>query len=145
MDLVLRCKLLIIVKAYFLLIFEGFKHPFKAFKSFYFNIRSKLTNIKDQETWAQFFNPFRIIAKLIISPLQSLVFLGHLISIGLTTDRFINAPPPLVAGVCAISEGLQDLSFLTGESDDHQHVHNEHSHHAEDDGHDHGNLLKLPL
>ena len=132
-------------KSIFLAIFEGFKHPFKAFKSFYFNIRSKLTDIKEQETWAQFFNPFRIIAKLIISPLQSLVFLGHLISIGLTTDRFMNVPPPLVAGVCAISEGLQDLSFLTGESDDQQHVHNEHSHHAEDDGHDHGNLLQLPL
>ncbi|TLY48602.1 MAG: hypothetical protein E6K54_00965 [Gammaproteobacteria bacterium] len=132
-------------KSIFLAIFKGFRHPFEAVKSFYFNIRSKLITIKQQETWAQFFNPFRILAKLIISPLQSLVFLGHLISIGLTTDRFMNVPPPLVAGVCAISEGLQDLSFLTAESDDHQHVHNEHPHHAEDDGHDHGNLLQLPL
>ena len=127
-------------KSIFLDIFKGFKHPFEAVKLFCFNIRSKLIFIKQQETWAQFFNPFRILAKLIISPLQSLVFLGHLISIGLTTDRFMNVPPPLVAGVCAISEGLQDLSFLTGESDDHQH-----SPHADDDGHDHGNLLQLPL
>lgn len=132
-------------KSIFLAIFNGFKHPFEAVKSFYTNIRIKLINIKQQETWTQFFNPFRILAELIISPLQSVVFLGHLLSIGLTTDRFMNVPPPLVAGVCAISEGLQDLSFLTGESDDHQHDHNEHSDHAEDDGHDHGNLLQLPL
>lgn len=132
-------------KSIFLAIFNGFKHPFEAVKSFYTNIQIKLINIKQQETRAQFFNPFCILAKLIISPLQSVVFLGHLLSIGLTTDRFMNVPPPLVAGVCAISEGLQDLSFLTGESDVHQHDHNEHSDHAEDDGHDHGNLLQLPL
>ncbi len=72
-----------------------------------------------------------------ISPLQSLVFIGHLISIGLTSDRFLNFPPLLVAGVGALSEGLQDLSFLTSEDDHHGH--------ENDDGHDHGNLLRLPL
>ena len=64
-----------------------------------------------------------------------------MISIGFTTDRFLNVPPPLVAGVCAVSEGLQDLSFLTTEDDHH---HTQQDHEGEDD-HDHGNLLQLPL
>lgn len=128
-------------KSIFIAIFEGIKHPIKAFKSFYSNILSNLKKVKREETWVQFFNPFRILAKLIISPLQSLVFIGHLISIGFTTDRFLNVPPPLVAGVCAVSEGLQDLSFLTTEDDHH---HTQQDHEGEDD-HDHGNLLQLPL
>ena len=123
-------------------IFEIIKHPIKAIKNFCANIETKLDNLKEKESWGQFFNPFRILAKLIISPLQSLVFIGHLISIGLTTDRFMNVPPPLVAGVCAIAEGLQDLSFLTTENDDN---HAQNNDHGEDDGHDHGNLLQLPL
>lgn len=131
-------------KSIFLAIFKGLKHPIKTLKSFYFDIINELKSIKQKETWIQFFNPLRILAKLIISPLQSLVFIGHLISIGLGTDRFRDVPPAVVAGVCAISEGLQDLSFLTGDSDCH-HDHNGHPHHEEDDGHDHGNLLQLPL
>lgn len=127
-------------KDIFQAIFDIIKHPIKAIKNFCVNIETKLNNLKEKESWGQFFNPFRILAKLIISPLQSLVFIGHLISIGLTTDRFMNVPPPLVAGVCAIAEGLQDLSFLTTE-DGHNHAQHDH----EDDGHDHGNLLQLPL
>lgn len=124
-------------KNIFIAIFEGIKHPIKAIKTFCSRIETKLDKVKQNESWGQFFNPFRILAKLIISPLQSLVFIGHLISIGLTTDRFMNVPPPLVAGVCAASEGLQDLSFLTAEED--------HNHDHAEDGHDHGNLLQLPL
>ena len=123
-------------KDIFTAIFKSIKHPIEAIKNFCFSIETKLDKLKENESWGQFFNPFRILAKLIISPLQSLVFIGHLISIGLTTDRFLNVPPPLVAGVCAASEGLQDLSFLTTE-DNHAH--------EDDDGHDHGNLLQLPL
>jgi hypothetical protein len=121
-------------KGIFLAIFEVIKHPIKAIKNFCSNVETKLDKLKEKESWGQFFNPFRILAKLVISPLQSLVFIGHLISIGLTTDRFFNVPPPLVAGLCATSEGLQDLSFITKEND-----------HEDDDSHDHGNLLQLPL
>ncbi|RDH39986.1 MAG: hypothetical protein CFE62_006190 [Candidatus Aquirickettsiella gammari] len=117
-------------KGMFVAIFRVIQNPVEKFKSF---IKTKLASVKD-ESWGQFFNPFRLIAKLVILPLQALVFIGHLISIGLTTDRFFSVPPSLVAIFCAISEGLQDLSFFTTEEDDHSH-----------DDHDHGNLLQLPL
>jgi hypothetical protein len=120
-------------KGMFVTFFGFIKHPMKKSRDF---IKEKLKGVED-ESWGQFFNPFRIMAKLIISPLQAFVFIGHLISIGLTADRFLSFPPPLVAGVCAVSEGLQDLSFFTTEEDDHNH--------EGDDGHDHGNLLQLPL
>lgn len=134
-------------KGIFLAIFEVIKHPIKTSKSFFSKIVNRLKKVKRQESWGQFFNPFRILAKLVISPLQSLVFIGHLISIGLTTDRFLNFSPPLVAGVCAASEGLQDLSFFTSKVDHHHgDEHGQHEHqHEEDDGHDHKNLLQLPL
>ncbi|MFM2321924.1 MAG: hypothetical protein RLZZ225_77 [Pseudomonadota bacterium] len=124
-------------KSLFIAAFEAIKHPMQKSKSFFSKIKKELGKVKRNESWGQFFNPFRIIAKLIISPLQAFVFIGHLISIGLTADRFLNFPPPLVAGVCAASEGLQDLSFFTTEEDEHNH--------EEDDGHEHGNLLQLPL
>lgn len=124
-------------KSLFIAVFETMKHPIQKSKSYFSKIKTKLGQVKCNESWGQFFNPFRIMAKLIISPLQAFVFIGHLISIGLTADRFLNFPPPLVAGVCAISEGLQDLSFFTTEEDNHSH--------EPDDGHDHGNLLQLPL
>jgi hypothetical protein len=135
-------------KSIFIAIFEGIKHPIKACRSFCSKIKKELIKVKEKESWGQFFNPFRILAKLVISPLQTLVFIGHLISIGLTTDRFLNVPPPLVATLCAIAEGGSDLSFVT-KKDDHNHEEGEHNHgkhdHEEDDGHDHGNLLQLPL
>lgn len=126
-------------KSMFQPIFEVVKHPIKGIKTFCSSIEIKLDEVKQEESWGQFFNPFRILAKLIITPLQSLIFIGHLISIGLTTDRFFNVPPIVVAGGCAGSELLQDLCFFTTE-DDHNHPHDH-----EDDGHDHGNLLQLPL
>jgi hypothetical protein len=127
-------------------IVEAIKHPMQKSKAFFFNIKEDLSKVKTQESWGQFFNPFRILSKLIISPLQSLFFIGHLISIGLTTDRFFNVPPVLVASVCASSEGLQDLSFLTTEDGHcHDHNHNDGHDHNQHDGHDHGNLLQLSL
>lgn len=113
------------------------KQPVQKTRLFFLTIKSELKHIKSQETWGQFFNPFRIIAKCLKAPLQSAIFIGHLISIGLTTDRFLDVPPPLVATVCAVSEGLQDLSFITEDSGNDS-AHNDHDH-------DHGNLLQLPL
>lgn len=122
-------------KSIFQAIFEIIKHPINAIKNFCSNIEKELDKLKEKESWGQFFNPFRILAKLVITPLQSLVFIAHLISIGLTTDRFLNVPPEITASVCALAEGASDLSFVTK---------NDHSH-QDDDGHDHGNLLQLPL
>lgn len=124
-------------------IYEIIKHPLKTIKNFS-NIKMALYNLKEKrnESWGQLFNPFRILAMFIILPLQFLVFIGHLISVGLTTDRMNNVPPALVAGICATSEGLQDLSFFTKEDD---HNHNHEQDHDAHDGHDHGNLLQLPL
>lgn len=116
-------------KNIFLAVFEVIRHPIKGIKNFCSNIEAKLDKLKKAESWGQFFNPFRILAKLIISPLQSLVFIGHLISIGFTADRFLNFSPPLVAAAVAVSEGASDLSYLTKDGHDH----------------DHGNLLQLPL
>jgi|GEM_PF-2102787 hypothetical protein len=128
-------------KGIFQSIFEIIKHPIKTIKNFCSNIKTELNKLKEKESWGQFFNPFRILAKLVITPLQSLVFIGHLISIGLTTDRFLNVPPQITATLCAFAEGASDLSFVTKKNDHSDHCHS----HEEDDGHDHGNLLQLPL
>jgi hypothetical protein len=122
-------------KNIFLALFEAIRHPIKGIKNFCSNIETKLDKLKKKESWGQFFNPFRILARLVISPLQTLVFLGHLISIGFTADRFLNFSPPLVASAVSVSEGLSDISFFT------IHRHDDNNGHD----HDHGNLLQLPL
>lgn len=124
-------------KKIFFSMVERAKHPLKTIISSCVNIKNNLKKTKQEETWIQFLNPFRILAQLIISPIQSFIFVGHLISVGLTTDRFFNVPPLLVAGVCTVSEGLQDFSFLTTQDEDH-------TDQMKDD-HDHQNLLQLPL
>lgn len=64
------------------------------------------------ETLAQLMNPFRIIHKLTFTPLLILLFLGHLISIGLTADRMPGVPAIVSALAGMISEGFEDLHYF---------------------------------
>ncbi|MFC3909759.1 hypothetical protein ACFORL_11825 [Legionella dresdenensis] len=73
----------------------------------------------------QLLNPFRIILKLTITPLRILLFLGHLISIGVTADRVPGISQVASALLGIISEGFEDLHYFFG------HMHDEHKHTAE--------------
>jgi hypothetical protein len=67
---------------------------------------------RSTETWAQIFNPFRFLLKLTFTPLLILFFLGHLISIGLTSDRMPGIPAIVSALLGMLSELFEDFHYF---------------------------------
>ena len=89
------------------------------------------------ETTMQLWNPFRLLHKLTFTPLLMLLFLGHLVSIGLTADRMPGVPAIISALFGMISEGFEDFHYFfdidkllnnhSGNDGGHAHHHHEHS------------------
>ncbi len=89
-------------------------------------LKNNFRDLRKKESFGQLINPFRITIKLINIPFKVLIFFGHVISMGITTDRLRGVPPLLVAFGCAIPEALQDASFFVEEGHDlasHDHDH----------------------
>ncbi|MFA5958953.1 MAG: hypothetical protein WC785_00370 [Tatlockia sp.] len=72
----------------------------------------------------QLLNPFRLLLKVTIVPIRLVLFVFHLISIGVTADRVPGVPSPLTALIGIICEGFEDLHYFLGDllhSDKHGH------------------------
>lgn len=80
-------------------------------------------HLRNTENILQMLNPFRLILKLTITPLRVLLFLGHLISIGVTADRMRGVPEVVAALIAIISEGFEDAHYFVGHDHEHQHEH----------------------
>nr|HAT8714192.1 hypothetical protein [Legionella jordanis] len=85
-------------------------------------------NIRAKENWFQIFNPVRILIKLTYTPLRILFFLGHLVSIGVTSDRVPGVNEILSALLGIISEGFEDFHYFFEHSHSHEHHHHDHQH-----------------
>ncbi len=68
--------------------------------------------VQNNENWLQIINPFRLLLKLTITPLRLLMFLGHLISIGVTSDRVPGVSQRLSALLGIICEGFEDATYF---------------------------------
>lgn len=97
------------------------------------------TFIPSRENWAQWLNPFRLILKLTYTPLRIVFFLGHLVSIGVTSDRLPGLDEILSALIGIVAEFFEDwhyfFSFGHAHRDDIQSLYDEYS--EKDGGHDH--------
>ncbi len=103
------------------------------------------TFIPGRATWAQWlsnpqtWNPFRIILKLTYTPLRIVFFLGHLVSIGVTSDRLPGLDEILSALIGIVAEFFEDwhyfFSFEHAHRDDIQSLYDEYS--EKEGGHDH--------
>jgi hypothetical protein len=82
--------------------------------------------LKESETPLQLINPFRVFLILTFVPLRIILFLGHLVSIGLTADRVPGVSNFYSALLGIISELFEDLHYFFG------HNHHHHHHHHED-------------
>ncbi len=105
-------------------------------------IKEGYSELRKHENIAQVFNPFRILLFLTITPLRVLLFLGHLISIGVTADRIPGIPQKFAAFLGFISELFEDLHYFFGHEHAHEH-HHEHEHgtttaHNHEHDHPHG-------
>lgn len=87
---------------------------------------------KAKENAAQRYNPFKFAVRLVSLPIRVAAFLGHIISIGVATDKVSGVPPQAVATVCTLSEGCEDLHYFAGSDHEHEHDHGHH-HHGDDD------------
>jgi len=99
--------------------------------------RDSMKHIRATENWLQILNPFRIIAKLTITPLRILLFIGHLIGIAVTADRVPGVPQIVAALIAFISEGFEDghyffTNFFPHNHDDHHEGHHHEGHDAQD-------------
>jgi hypothetical protein len=85
------------------------------------------------ENFWQSVNPFRWLLTITYKPLEQLLFLGHIISIGVTGDRMPGVSPAVSTILGTISEGIEDLHyFFPLNSDEHR-------------DHEHSNLPTLAL
>ena len=135
------------------------------FSSIFFNVQNSMESLEiiigepghhhhtkekgPGENVAQLLNPFRILLKLTVTPLKVLLFIGHLISIGVTADRVPGIPEIFSALLGIISEGFEDFHYFIG--------HHHHSHDKRDDkarrqerlggqhGHNHENNIPAQL
>lgn len=82
------------------------------FRDLYKGFIASINFLKTKENILQILNPFRIILKLTITPLRILLFLGHLISIGVTSDRVPGISQVFTALLGIISEGFEDLHYF---------------------------------
>ena len=101
---------------------------------------------KSKENILQLLNPFRLLLKITITPLRLLLFVGHLVSIGVTSDRVPGISQVLSAILGIISEGFEDAHYFFG------HHHHEKTQEAilkerlgEGHGHNHENDLPTRL
>lgn len=83
------------------------------------SIKHRVTHVLTHENALQVINPFRLLLKLTITPLRIVLFLGHLVSIGLTADRVPGIPQIISALLGIISEGFEDFHYFV--SHDHEH------------------------
>lgn len=109
--------------------------PVKAIKSSF----SKVRDAFKQENWGQRLNPFRAVIKLVSIPVRVLAFMGHVVSIGVTTDKVkfgnVTIPPAYPAISSTLSESMEDLHYFVDDGDDHHHHHG-----GEEGGHTHSDL-----
>lgn len=75
-------------------------------------IQNVFKNLHEKENIWQILNPFRIFIKLTYTPLRVILFLGHLISIGVTSDRLPGIPEIISALLGIISEGFEDAHYF---------------------------------
>ncbi len=75
-------------------------------------------------------------------PLRILLFLGHLISIGVTADRVPGVPQFFSALLGIISEGFEDLHYFVSHDHHHEHEHEHNHQHTHDHQHEHEHQQK---
>lgn len=78
------------------------------------DLKKEISKTWMQESWLQFINPFRLAYTLLFFPSRLVLFLGHVFSIGVTSDRVPGVSKALSAGVGSICETTEDAHYVFG-------------------------------
>lgn len=68
----------------------------------------------EEENWLQMINPARLLIKLTLTPIRIVLFLGHLLSIGVTGDQVYGVPTWVTAFIQSLMELGIDLDYFAG-------------------------------
>lgn len=85
-------------------------------------VKNGYSQLRQHENIFQVFNPFRLLLFVTITPLRVLLFLGHLVSIGVTADRLPGVSQKFSALLGFISELFEDLHYFFGHEHGHEHA-----------------------
>lgn len=75
--------------------------------------------INDHDHALQKYNPFRILIKILMTPIDWILFIAHVISIGVAGDQIPGIPQPVSATLCAVDEFKEDWHRFFGHSHHH--------------------------
>lgn len=92
-------------------------------ESLWQRIKTFVSKLTENENWMQFFNPCRWLITLFITPIHKILFLGHLVSIGVTTDRVPKVPSSVTAVLGIVAEGFEDYHYFMHTEHHHEHHH----------------------
>jgi hypothetical protein len=111
------------------------------FRQYLYNIQSTLKHLWEKENPLQWINPFRLTLVFILQPLKHLLFIGHIFSVGATTDRVPGLSPNKSFWFGSTIELVEDFPYF------YKHSHPEDFNAAVDEelgesqGHEHGENL----
>jgi hypothetical protein len=91
---------------------EAIKHKDNLLKRVSNAITDSWNHLRENENGLQMINPARILLKITVTPLRIILFLGHLVSIGVTADRVPGMSKILSALLGIISEGFEDMHYF---------------------------------
>lgn len=77
-------------------------------------IQEDFHELRAKENWLQIFNPVRLLVNVLYTPLRFLAFLGHILSIGVTSDRVAGVSPIMSGALGAVNEGVEDIHYFVG-------------------------------
>ncbi len=89
-----------------------------------------------KKPWGVMFNPFTWLNKIIALPFRAVLFVGHCVSIGVTSDRLGDLNAAIPATICSLQEATTDLPYVDKRDDLHDKAH-QHAHHHD---HNHSDL-----
>jgi hypothetical protein len=104
-------------------------------RKIWLHLKKNISEYRHKENLLQFLNPFRLLILLITLPFKFLVFIGHLLSMGLMGDQLDKVPPLATTLLATSNEALQDGHYFLPEEEacsSHGHSHKDHEH-----GHNH--------
>jgi hypothetical protein len=78
--------------------------------------------IHEEDHPLQKYNPFRILIKILLIPIDWLLFLAHIISIGVGGDQFPGVPQAASAAVGAAADFIEDYERVIGHNHKHPHT-----------------------
>jgi hypothetical protein len=84
------------------------------FRQYWNNFTNSIKYLWANENPLQWLNPFRLIHRFVIMPMEYVFFVGHLFSIGVTADRIPGLSKYISAAIGSISEGFEDVHYFFG-------------------------------